>query len=494
MKVIMIMFDSLNRRMLPNFGCEEIHAPNFQRLGERTVTFDNSYIGSMPCMPARRELHTGRVNFLHRTWGPLEPYDDSMPEILKQNGIYTHLVSDHHHYWEDGGANFHPRYNTFEFIRGQEGDHWKGELREPGMPETVELPSNMGGRKIGEYVRQDWINRSYITCENDFPMVQTFERGMEFIQTNLDEDNWFLQIETFDPHEPFNTPQKYKDLYPHDYKGKHFDWPPYAPVTQTPEEVEHARCEYKALLTMCDEYLGRVLDLMDEKDMWKDTLLIVNTDHGFLLGEHDWWAKCKAPFYNEVAHTPLFIWDPRVRIRNERRKSLVQTMDLAPTILRFFGLTPTEDMEGRDLADTITSDKPVHDAIIYGIHGGHVNCTDGRYTYMRGWGETNEPVNNYTLMPSHVRRMFSPEELKGAQFGRTFRFTKGVKLLQIPGTGVQSQPEDGSTFLFDLQNDPGQLYPIQDAEAEEYMLTHMIRLMEENDTPPEQFERLKITR
>ena len=69
--------------------------------------------------------------------------------------------------------------------------------------------------------------------------------------------------------------------------------------------------EYAALVSMCDASLGRVLDLMDELEAVDDTLLIVNTDHGFLLGEHDWWAKNKQPWYNELARTPLFIWDPQ---------------------------------------------------------------------------------------------------------------------------------------------------------------------------------------
>ena len=121
MKAIMVMFDSLNRHMLPPYGCDWTVAPNFKRLAERTATFDNAYVGSMPCMPARRELHTGRYNFLHRSWGPLEPFDDSMPELLKQNGIRTHLVSDHYHYWEDGGCTYHSRYSSWEIARGQEG-------------------------------------------------------------------------------------------------------------------------------------------------------------------------------------------------------------------------------------------------------------------------------------------------------------------------------------------------------------------------------------
>ena len=102
----MVMYDSLNRDYLETYGCDWTLTPNFKRLAEKSAMFMNSYAGSLPCMPARRELHTGRCNFLHRSWGPIEPFDDSMPEILKNNGIYSHLCSDHQHYWEDGGATF----------------------------------------------------------------------------------------------------------------------------------------------------------------------------------------------------------------------------------------------------------------------------------------------------------------------------------------------------------------------------------------------------
>jgi len=98
MRAILVFFDTLNRHFLPPYDNNWVHAPNFKRLAEKTVIFDNHYAGSLPCMPARRELHTGRYNFLHRSWGPIEPFDDSMPEILKNKGVYTHLVSDHYHY------------------------------------------------------------------------------------------------------------------------------------------------------------------------------------------------------------------------------------------------------------------------------------------------------------------------------------------------------------------------------------------------------------
>ena len=75
MKAVMLMFDSLNREMLEPYGCDWTKTPNFERLAERSVRFTQCYAGSLPCMPARRELHTGRYNFLHRSWRPVEPFD-----------------------------------------------------------------------------------------------------------------------------------------------------------------------------------------------------------------------------------------------------------------------------------------------------------------------------------------------------------------------------------------------------------------------------------
>lgn len=102
------MYDSLRLDALPSYGGKRIELPNFKRLEQHAVSFDTSYVCSLPCMPARRELHAGRPNFLHREWGPLEPFDDSMPEILKRHGIYSRLVTDHQHYVEDGGGPIIP--------------------------------------------------------------------------------------------------------------------------------------------------------------------------------------------------------------------------------------------------------------------------------------------------------------------------------------------------------------------------------------------------
>lgn len=484
MKTIFILFDSLSKNYLPPYGNDWVKAPNFQRLADNSVTFDNCYVGSMPCMPARRELHTGRHNFLHRAWGPLEPFDDSMPEILKENGIYSHLSSDHQHYWEDGGCTYHTRYSSWEMARGQEGDSWKGEVKDPEVPEHH-----------GSSLRQDWINRKYWQREEDMSQTKVFDNGVEFINKNHDQDNWFLQLECFDPHPPFFAPQKYRDIYGEDADEPIFDFPIYGKVNEneTNELIERCRKNYAALISMCDHSLGRILDVMDKHNLWDDTMLILTTDHGFHLGEHNWWAFVKSPFYDQVARKPLFIWDPRVKRKGERCKQLVQTHDLPVTILDFFGIEPTKDMQGKILRDTISEDAPVRDAAIFGHFGGQVNCTDGRYVYMRTpINKDSSPLYNYTLMPTHMRRPFSIGELHTCELSNPFSFTKGCKLLKIKASPFMTSQYTNKNALFDLENDLHQENPIQDEKIEQEMIKKMRALMKENDAPPEQFERLGI--
>ena len=102
LNVICILMDSMNRHFLPAYGNDWVLTPNLQRLQQRGVTFDRCFIGSMPCMPARRDLWTGVQEFLWRPWGSLEPFDQPLPRTLKADGVFTGLVSDHYHLWERG--------------------------------------------------------------------------------------------------------------------------------------------------------------------------------------------------------------------------------------------------------------------------------------------------------------------------------------------------------------------------------------------------------
>jgi hypothetical protein len=165
--------------------------------------------------------------------------------------------------------------------------------------------------------------------------------------------------------------------------------------------------------------------------LWDDAMLIVCTDHGLLLGERGWWGKNVQPWYEENIHTPLFVWDPRLHVRDERRNSLVQMIDFAPTLLDFFGVQPTPDMQGRSLSGVISGDSQLRDTCLFGNHGGHVCITDGRYVYMRACvTPDNQPLEQFTLMPTHMDHRFAPAELRELSLVDSFPFTKQIPVLE----------------------------------------------------------------
>lgn len=495
MKTVFVLFDSLNRHMLGAYGGKRVPTPNFDRLAQRSKVFEKHYVGSLPCMPARRDLLTGRLTFLHRSWGPLEPFDNAFPEILRRAGTHTHLITDHYHYWEDGGATYHNRYSTFEFIRGQESDPWKA-MVQPHWERLKEKyheaqTSTAEGSKYAPYM----INREFIREEKDFPSVQCFGKALEFLDMNRDKDDWLLQVETFDPHEPFFAPERFKEPFKTGWNGPIRDWPRYGRVDELPEEADELRANYYAVVALCDFLLGQLLDYFDEHHLWEDTALVVTTDHGFLLGEHDFWAKNRMNLYEEIVHIPLFIHDPRDP-GAARINRLTQSIDIAPTFLDLFGQAPPAETEGTSLLRD-----GQREAVIFGYFGGAVNVTDGRYTYHRYPADLHrQEIYQYTVMPSHINRPFTTEELWGSTLAEPFSWTKSVPLLKVPvierspmfnnyGPGAMLEND---TRIYDLASDPGQETPIQDPKVETRMIGHMRSLMEANDAPAEAFERLDL--
>lgn len=506
MRLVFVLFDTLSRRALEAYGgAAAIPTPNFNRLARRALRFDRHYVGSLPCIPARREMLTGRHNFLHRSWGPIEPFDKCFTELLAQaRGTYSHLVTDHCHYWEDGGATYHTRYNSFEFVRGQENDFWQGVV-EPDQEAWRRRyhPIQNDGRP-GSKFRRNMANREMIRGAADYPVARTFDLGLSFIERNRSADNWILQIETFDPHEPFEAPPEMRAGFPTEYRGPVLDYPTYGVSRMNPEEAAELRANYAATLTHCDRQLGRLLDAFDTHDLWRDTALILSTDHGFLLGERDLWGKLIVPVYQEIAHIPLFIHHPgHAAHAGEARGALTQTIDLMPTILDMFGVAPPPEATGHSLLPLLARDGTVRRAALYGQHGSAINITDGRHTYFRYPRDLHGGnLNQYTLMPTHIMSLFGVEELREAALHPPFDFTQGVPVLRIPSTeksavyrrhGAGAQiPALTKTVLYDVEADPGQARPIEAPAVEHRLIEEMVAIMRAHDAPRELYRRFHL--
>jgi len=502
MRTVFLLFDSLNRHMLEPYGGTAVATPNFTRLAARTATFDKHYVGSMPCMPARRDILTGRLGFLHRSWGPVEPFDVCFTEtLMKQKGTYSHLATDHFHYWEDGGATYHNRYDSYDLIRGQEGDAWVPAANPDWAALRGVVHEKQYSEKPRSYQRKNLVNRERIRVEEDFPTHKTVQAGLDFIERNKGGDNWFLQIECFDPHEPFQAPERFRDPEKTAWNGPARDWPPYDRTGgETEVESEELRANYRATLAHCDDLLGRVLDAFDADNLWDDTALVVTTDHGFLLGEHNFWAKNRMNLYEELAHLPLFLHDPRNPRPGTRVDALTQTPDLCATFLDLFDTDPTPEVQGISLVSVLDG-APGHDAVLFGFFGGSANVTDGRFTYFRYPSDLRtQEIYQYTLMPTHIFAFFADAELEAAELVPPMPFTRNMPLLKVPvhkdavmhaAYGPGCMMED-TTVLFDLETDPGQLTPLEDPAAEARMLSLLAGLMAQLDAPAEAFRRLRI--
>lgn len=497
MKTVFVLLDSLNRNAMECYGSTAVHTPNFKRFADKAVTFDNHYVGSLPCIPARRDLHTGRINFLHRSWGPLEPFDDSFPELLKNSGTYTHITTDHHHYFADGGATYHQRFSSWELVRGQAIDRWKAYVK----PDLDKLCADH--HPLQQHRTNYLLNRQHMPEEKDYCGPQVFAGGMEFLERNHDQDNWFLQLECFDPHEPFHVPKRFRDMYPTDYDGPILEWPVYKRVTETPEEIAELRANYAALTTMCDEYFGKLLNFFDTNDMWKDTCLILTTDHGFLLGEHDWWSKNRMPVYDEIARIPLVVYHPdHASQGGTRRAALTQAIDVMPTILDLYDHEIPVDVMGHTLLPLLEKDHHLRDTAIFGYFGAAMNITDGRYVYHRYPEKlTAEGLYEYTLMPTRMTSRFAISELVEATLANPFDFTKGAPVLRVSpranadGDVVEVQGmnfEDTQTRLYDLEKDPRQENPMDAPEIEARLVAALIQQMRDADAPNELFMRFDL--
>lgn len=497
MKTIVILMDSLNRRCLSIYGGDWAKTPNIERLAQRSCVFDNHFVGSAPCMPARHDLLTGRLDFLERNWAPIQPFDCTLPDVLRDNNIFSEMITDHYHYFHLGGENYFSIFSSWKFIRGQEHDTMAPNLGEP-----------IQKSHYGNYDEQYERNRLEFKTEADFPSPKTFRKAAEFLDKFHDED-FLLFVDSFDPHEPFDFPDNMSRQYEDDYEDKLFYWPIYGAADAVPEEsVAHARRRYAEVVSMSDRWLGKMLDVMDKHNLWDDTMVILTTDHGFMLGEKDLLGKNFMPCYNEVYQIPMMVHLPGMN-EQSRCSALTQNIDIMPTILDFHGISQSDcryPLHGKNLLPLIRGEVScVRNSVIYGMYGRHVNICDGRYTYFRAAvREDNRPLNLYTAMPSTINHYWDEDHLGDLSLIEAGPFLKWTPypVYKIPGSiTVLSDFSHRFTkrddivsehMLFDLETDPLQEHLLTDPRVEEMMCRKLVEAMEAHDSPDEQFLRLGL--
>lgn len=383
MKLILIIADSLRRDHLGAYGNTWIHTPNLDRLASQATLFENAYIGSFPTVPTRRDifLGLGDKGVPFNRWKGLDRDEVTMPERLGERGIPSMMITDVQN-TVTAGINIDKGFTAWHCHRGQEGDPcWSDDT----VPLEFPVPHDLI-RYTSERWHQILMNRAHRQTEEDWFAPGTYAAAIRWLEQNHRRDNFFLYIDTFDPHEPWDPPAWYERMYDPDFRGRRFDAPTYGLIKKlgiTPRELHNIRARYAGEVTMVDAALGRLLGTVERLGIDDETLIIFTTDHGTCFDyPGDNGMICKAnmlgddgrimaagqppvqplhyyPNYRGVCHIPLMIHLPGQRAA-ARSKAIVQAWDMQPTILDTFGMAKPPELWGESVLPLARGEKKTH--------------------------------------------------------------------------------------------------------------------------------------
>jgi arylsulfatase A-like enzyme len=392
MNVILIILDSLRKDHVGAYGNDWIQTPNLDALSDESLRFTRSYPESVPTIPARRAIHTGMRSFPFRDWKPPEqefirlygwqPIPDGQPtlaQILQSAGYETLLITDTQHQFKPT-YNFHRGFSVFNFVRGQERDFYKPHWMCPQEELSRCLMGGWHQAKQEIIMRQHLANTRDRRTEEDWFAPQVFLRSMEFLEGAKEQQPFFMVVDSFDPHEPWDPPDRYVDLYDDPYDGPEPWTTSYGSTDyMSDRQIQRMRALYAGEVTLVDRWLGHFLEKVDELGMAENTLLMLLSDHGHALGDRGVAGKIPSEIYPELIDIPFFIRHPDGRRAGESSDYYASVHDIAPTILGMSGVEPSRPMDGQDLSGMFEGRQPAprpHFTIGY---NDHVWARDERY-------------------------------------------------------------------------------------------------------------------
>jgi arylsulfatase A-like enzyme len=350
--VILIVSDSLRRDALSCYRKGWIRTPHLDRFAEQAVIFDRAYLASFPTVPLRNDLLTGRYTFTYKGWSPISPDEVTLQETVGKSGILTSLIVDTPHPFAPG-YNYQRGFDAWQVIRGQETDHFRS------APREVKLPCNPAKLRLADVtVRQYLRNVARRKSEEDYFVARTMRTAADWLAENLDGRRFFLYVDTFDPHEPWDPPHSYVEPYDPGYVGEEVIYPRYDLWRDflSEKELNHCRALYAGEVSLVDRWIGTLLDRIAGHGLLKNTAVILTSDHGFYFGEHGYIGKellrgkfyQNIPLYPEVLQIPLLVYFPGCR-GGSRVNALVQSVDLMPTVLDLMGVAKPGSIQSESL-------------------------------------------------------------------------------------------------------------------------------------------------
>jgi arylsulfatase A-like enzyme len=363
--IIVIVSDTLRTAYMGCYGNSDIHTPNLDAFAGGATRFARAYPESLPTIPVRRALHTDRRAYPFRDyrplnwgtvylpgWQPMDHDEDTLAENLAYAGYETGFVSNIPHYFNPA-YNFERGFWQWEHIRGySHEDRWRSphvvsaeQVSRYGDPEKLLRRPHRGAPL-------HVANRLHVEREEDTPTAQVFGWGERFLEENRGAQPFYLFIDGFAPHEPWEAPIKYYEMYADpDYDGVTHITSGYGPADDySRAEIDDIIANYSGLVTLMDHWFGRLMDKVDALGLRDSTAVLFISDHGtnFCENPRNVVGKPENAMYPGVVHLPFLVRLPgqhEGRVRDE----LVHNMDLAATVYDLAGVESTQRQDGQSL-------------------------------------------------------------------------------------------------------------------------------------------------
>ncbi len=349
LNLIVLVSDTFRADNLEAYGSEWVQTPNLNRFAEQSIVFEDAYPEGLPTIPIRRQLYTGRrivpthYYYQHEPvqiagWHHLFNEDVTIAETLREANYLTALIADLPHL-QRPGRNFHRGFGYYEWIRGQEVDYYgQAPRQKPDFSalfpadylQKNELSRQFGREPkqgFGDFLNQYTANRKRWLKDGNSIVEQTARKAVTWLKENHDQGPFYLQVEAFDPHEPWDPPQEFLEKYLKEPGPHSWPEPPYGNMPVPEEGAKRLRANYAGEASNVDYWYGQVLNTVRELGLLDNSVVVFLSDHGALLNEQGQWVKGPERQRTQVTHIPFIVhvpgtqyaWQASLRFRASAR-------------------------------------------------------------------------------------------------------------------------------------------------------------------------------
>lgn len=381
MNIVLVVFDSLRKDCVGVYGKPfwgKVYTPHFDAFASQSIIFTSAFPESLPTLPARRALYTGKRvypffngdfklkgDFVGAAgWGPIPEQQPTISEVLKESGYRTALISDVYHMFKPS-KNFWRGFDQWLFLRGQETDPARSGPKLTKQEIDYWLPEKLQNESSIRFIQQCIMNMHDRWQEEEFFAPRVFREASKWLTQNQDAEKFFLVVESFDPHEPWLVPPYYRKIYlrqdgPEQIKSG------YSQQQICEYLMKRTQANYSGEVTMCDRWFGYFMETMRVTGFLENTMIIFTSDHGHSIGDNDYMGKRGYPSMPEVYEIPLMIRLPGAKYAGKRSDIFVQHHDIAAQIFESAGIKNLPGLDGKPFIKNALKNSKIKDHVSVG--------------------------------------------------------------------------------------------------------------------------------